>query len=142
MLSRHFSVGATTMKEIIVRDLGLEHAFDDGHLIHCPTLKVTRIEASNELLQILDDLEADSFDEIITGDGSGFHSLYEPLGMFSKLPRDVITRTRKEIDVKKRIFTIFFTNKKLLTTEHLPKGQKYDQDYIVSDILSELEREK
>jgi hypothetical protein len=29
-----------------------------------------------------------------------------------------------------------------LTTEHLPKGQKYDQDYIVSDILSELEREK
>jgi hypothetical protein len=104
--------------------------------------KMARVEASNELLQILNDLEADSFDEITTGKESVFHSRYEPLAMFAKLPRDVITRTRKEIDVKKTIFTIFFTNRKLLIAEYLPKGQKYNQDYVISDILQELEREK
>jgi hypothetical protein len=44
--------------------------------------------------------------------------------------------------VKKTIFTIFFTNRKLLIVEYLPKGQKYSQDYCISDILPELEREK
>jgi hypothetical protein len=39
MLIRRFSVCATTAKEILVRDLGLKDSLDDGHLIHCPTLK-------------------------------------------------------------------------------------------------------
>jgi hypothetical protein len=40
------------------------------------------------------------------------------------------------------MFTIFFTNMKLLIAEYLPKSQKYNQDYFISDILPELEREK
>jgi hypothetical protein len=40
------------------------------------------------------------------------------------------------------MFTVFFTNRKLLIADDLPKGQKYNQDYFISDILPELEREK
>jgi histone-lysine N-methyltransferase SETMAR len=43
---------------------------------------------------------------------------------------------------KVSVFTIFFTNGKLLIAESLPKGQKYNQDHFVSDILPELEPEK
>jgi hypothetical protein len=37
---------------------------------------------------------------------------------------------------------IFFANAKLLIVSDLPKGQKSNQDYFISDIFSELEREK
>jgi hypothetical protein len=40
------------------------------------------------------------------------------------------------------MFTIFFTNRKLLIAEYLPKGQKYNQADFISDILPELEQEK
>jgi hypothetical protein len=62
--------------------------------------------------------------------------------MFAKSPGDVIPGTRKEIGVKKVIRTIFVTNRKLLIAEYLPKGQKYNQDCFISNILPELEREK
>jgi hypothetical protein len=103
---------------------------------------VTRVEASNELLQILNDLKADAFDGITTGDNSWFHYLYESSAMFAKSPVGVIPRMRKEMNVKETIFTIFLTNRELLIAEYLPKGQKYNQDYSISDILPELEREK
>jgi hypothetical protein len=104
--------------------------------------KVKRVEASTELVQILNDLEADSFDGIATGDQSWFQYLYESSAVFLKSPRDVIPRTRKEMGVKKTMFTIFFTNGKLLIAEYLPKGRKYSQDCFISDILPEWEREK
>jgi hypothetical protein len=62
--------------------------------------------------------------------------------MDAKSPGDVIPRMRKEIGVKKNIVTIFFTTRKLLIAAYLPKCQKYNQDYFISDIFPELEREK
>jgi hypothetical protein len=62
--------------------------------------------------------------------------------MFARSPGDVIPRKRKEIGVKETIFPIFFTNGKLLIAEYLPKGQKYNQNYFLSDILPEFERAK
>jgi hypothetical protein len=103
---------------------------------------VKRIEASTELLQILNDLEADSFDGIATGDVSWFQYLYESSAMFAKSPGDDTPRTVREIGVKTNMFTIFLTNRKLLIAEYLPKDQKYNQDYFISDILPELEREQ
>jgi histone-lysine N-methyltransferase SETMAR len=103
---------------------------------------VKRVEASTELLQILNDLEADPFDGIATGGEPWFQYLYESSAMFAKSPGDVTPRTRQEIGVKKTMFTIFFTNRKLLIAEYLPKGQKYNQDCFISDILPALEREK
>jgi hypothetical protein len=69
---------------------------------------VTRVQGSNELLQILNDLEADPFDGVTTGDKSWFHYLSEPSTMFAKPPSDVISRTRKEIGVRIIMFPIFY----------------------------------
>jgi hypothetical protein len=78
MLSRHFSVCATTVKDILARDLGLKKLTPRSvpHTLSGPQ-KAKRIEASTELLQILNDLEAGSFDGIATGDESWFQYLYE-----------------------------------------------------------------
>jgi hypothetical protein len=62
--------------------------------------------------------------------------------MFAKSPGDVIPRTRKETGVKKKMFTILFPSRKLLIAGYIPKGQKYNQDYFIWDILPELEQEK
>jgi hypothetical protein len=62
--------------------------------------------------------------------------------MFAKSPHDVTPRTRPGIGVKKAMSTVFFTNRKLLIADDLPKGQKYKQEYFVWDILPGLEREK
>jgi hypothetical protein len=102
---------------------------------------VKRVEASTELVQILNDLEADSVDGITTGDESWFQDLYESSAMFVKSRCNVIPRTRKEIGVKETIFPVFFTNRKLLIAEYLRTDQKYSQDYFISDILPELEPE-
>jgi hypothetical protein len=58
-----------------------------------PPSKTDESRASNELLQILNNLEADPFNGIITGDESWFHCLYESSAMFAKSPGDVIPRT-------------------------------------------------
>jgi hypothetical protein len=93
-------------------------------------------------MQILHGLETDSFDGMTIGEESWFHHLSESSAMFVKSPGDVIPRTGKEISVKQTLFAIFFTNKKLLIAEYLPKGQKYNQDSFIYDILPELEQEK
>jgi hypothetical protein len=103
---------------------------------------VKRVEASTELLHILNALEVDSFDGIPTGDESWFQYRYESTAMFAKSPHDVTLRTKRGIGVKKTMFTVFFTTRKLLIADDLPKGQKYNQDYFISHILPELEREK
>jgi hypothetical protein len=108
----------------------------------CGAQQVRRVEASTELLQILNDLKAESFDGIAAGNESWFQDLYESSAMFAKSPGDVTPRTRQGIGMKKTMLTIFFTNTKSLVAEDLQKGQKYNQDYFISDILPELEREK
>jgi hypothetical protein len=40
------------------------------------------------------------------------------------------------------MFTISFTNRKLLATEDLRKGQKHNLDFFISDIRPELEHDK
>jgi hypothetical protein len=65
MLSRHFDVCVTTVKDILACDLGLKEFTRRWmpHTLSGPQ-KVKRIEASTELLQILNDLETDYFDGI------------------------------------------------------------------------------
>jgi hypothetical protein len=71
--------------------------------------KIKRIETLTELMQILSDSEADSFDGITTGDESWFQYLDESSAVFEKSPGDVVPRTRKGIDVKRTMVTIFET---------------------------------
>jgi hypothetical protein len=131
------------VKDILARDLDLEKFTRRWvpHTLFGPQ-KVRRVEASTELLQILNDLEADSFDMITRGEESWVQYLSESSAMFAKSPGDVTLATKQEIGVKKTILAIFFTNTKLLITKYLPKGQKDSQEYFISDIFPELERGK
>jgi hypothetical protein len=101
MLSRYFGVCAATVKDILARDLGLKK-LTRRRVPHTLSglQKVKKIEASTELLQILNDLEADSFDGIATGDESWFQYLYESSTMFAKSPGDDTPRMIHEIGVK------------------------------------------
>jgi hypothetical protein len=76
MLSGHFSVCVTTVKEILPRNLGLKN-FTRRRMPHALSgpQKVRRVDASTELLQILNDLEVDSFDWITTGNEFWFQYL-------------------------------------------------------------------
>jgi hypothetical protein len=89
---------------------------------------MTRVEASNELLQIPNDLEADSLDGITTSDQSWFHYLYDSLVMFAKSPCDVIPRKKW---YEENYISYFFINRKLLIAKYLPKSQKYSHDYFI-----------
>jgi hypothetical protein len=104
--------------------------------------KIKTVEASTELVQILNDIEADSFDGIRAGDESWFQIPYESLAMFVKSPVDVVPRPKKGFGMKRAVVTLFFTDKKMPMTSDVPKGQKCIQDCFISDILLELERDK
>jgi hypothetical protein len=71
MLSRHLNVCATTVKEILHRDLCFKKFTRRWvpHTLSDPQ-KLKRVETSAELLQILNDLQTDSFDGITPGDES------------------------------------------------------------------------
>jgi hypothetical protein len=40
------------------------------------------------------------------------------------------------------MLTVFFTSRKLLVLDSLPKGQKYNQDYFVQKMIPELQSER
>jgi hypothetical protein len=107
MLSRHFTVCALTVKEVFARNLGLQKFTLRyvPHLISDPQ-KVTRVEASTELIQILNDFEADSFDGITTGDESWFQYLYESSAVFAKSPGDVVPKTTKGM-MSRKLWLLF-----------------------------------
>jgi hypothetical protein len=69
VLSRHFNVSATTVKEILAVDLGFRR-FSRRWLPHTLSdpQKVRTVEASIELLHIFNELEVSSFDGITTGE--------------------------------------------------------------------------
>jgi hypothetical protein len=103
---------------------------------------VKRAEGSTELIHILNELEVDSFDGLTTGDESWFQSLSESSAIFAKSLHDITPRTRRGIAVKKTMFTILLIHRKSLMGGNLRNGQKYNQDYFISEIVPEWEREE
>jgi hypothetical protein len=143
ILSGHFNVCATTVKKAFARGLGLQRfARQWGPYTRSDTQKIKRVEPSAELTQIFNDLEADSFDGIITGEESWFQDLYESPVVFAESPGDVVPRMRKGIGVKKTMVAIFFPDKKLLISSDLPKGQQYSHSCFISEICHELKPKK
>jgi hypothetical protein len=62
--------------------------------------------------------------------------------MFARSPVDLIPRTRRAIGVKKIMITLFFTARKLIVVDVMPKGWKYNQLYFVDNIVPGLKRGK
>jgi hypothetical protein len=96
-----------------------------------PAQKVARVEASTEMLRILHESEENHFEGIATGDEFWLqHSdSYPSLKIFGPLPTDVIPRTRQAIGRKQTMIAIFFTGRKRIVLDILPKGSKFNRLY-------------
>jgi hypothetical protein len=54
--------------------------------------------------------------------------------------RDLVATRTKDADwITKTMLTIFFTSRKLIVLEALPKGTTFPQHYFISDILADLD---
>jgi hypothetical protein len=102
MMSRQFSAHATTIKEILSRDLGLKK-FARRRVPHQlnPSQKVQRVEAAKLLLQILQMQKPNAVDGIATGDESWFQSVYMSNSRFAPSRDLAATRPRTEIGPRK-----------------------------------------
>jgi hypothetical protein len=57
--------------------------------------------------------------------------------------RDAVTpRIRPDISTKETMLTVFFTSRKFLVLDALPKGQKYNEDYFAQKMIPELQPER
>jgi hypothetical protein len=143
MISRQFSGHPTTIKEILRRDLLLKkfaRTWIQPQLN--PSQQVQRVGAAKLLLQILQMLQPNAFDGITTGDKSGFQYVYMSNSMFARSRDHAATRTKDADRTKKTMLTVFFTNRRLIVLEALPKGTTFTQHYFISDILPDLDGEK
>jgi hypothetical protein len=52
--------------------------------------------------------------------------------MFARLSADIVPRMRQGIGAKKITLTLFFTARKLIVLNVLPKGHKANQQYFVN----------
>jgi transposase len=143
IITKHFLVNPHTVKEILQRELGMRK-FSRRWVPHSLTSaqRVARLDASTPILRILQESEANDFDAVTTGDESWFQYIYPSSEMFAHSPADVIPRTRQAISAKKIVITLFFTARKLIVLDVMPKGWKDNQRYFVDNRVSRLKRGK
>jgi hypothetical protein len=70
--------------------------------------------------------ETNDFNGIATGDKSWFQHTTESSKMFARSAADVISRTRQAVGAAKTMITVFFTAKKLIMFNVLPRGSTFN----------------
>jgi hypothetical protein len=142
MMSRQFSAQPTMIKEILRRDLALK-TFARRWVPHQlnPSQQVQRVEAAKLLLQILRMLQPNAFDGIATRDESWFQYVEMSNSMFAPSRDLAATRTKDADRTKNTMLTIFFTSRKLIVQEALPKGTTFTQHFFIADIFPDLDSE-
>jgi hypothetical protein len=143
IIAKHFLVNPHTMNEILQRELRMR-TFSRHWVPHSFTSaqKVARVDASIEMLRILQESEANDFLGITTGDESWFQCIYPSSEMFARSPADVILWTRQAIGANKIMITLFFTTRTRIVLDVIPKGWKYNQRYLVDNVVPGLKRGK
>jgi hypothetical protein len=61
--------------------------------------------------------------------------------MFAWALSEVIPRTRKTIGAKKAMIMIFFTGRQLTLLDVLPKGSRFNQQYLIDSVFPDLKTE-
>jgi hypothetical protein len=62
--------------------------------------------------------------------------------MFAGSRESVVPRIRRDISGQKNLRTIFFTSRRLLVLDALPKSAKFNQNYFINAIFPGLYNEK
>jgi hypothetical protein len=90
MITKHFLVNPHTVKEILQRELGMRK-FSRRWVPHSLTSaqKVARVDASIEMLRILQESKVNDFNGVTTGDESWFQYISPSSEMFARSPADV-----------------------------------------------------
>jgi histone-lysine N-methyltransferase SETMAR len=98
--------------------------------------KVARVEAAKEILRILRESETNDFDGIAAGE-SWFQHTTAPSKTFARSAADIIPRTRQARE-RKTMITVFFTAKKLILFDVLPRGSTFNQLYFINNVFPEF----
>jgi histone-lysine N-methyltransferase SETMAR len=127
------------IRDVLENDLGLRK-FTRRWVPHelTPAQMAQRVFDSILLAEALRADEKNQFRNIMTGDESWFYYQYESDAMYAHSRNEVIPRVSKAIDSKKCMVTIFFTGERLLNLAQLPRGQKYNGEYFVKEILEDI----
>jgi hypothetical protein len=100
--------------------------------------KVARVEVAKEMLRILQESETNDFDGISIGEESWFQHTTASSKTFASLAPNAIPRTRQAVGTKKPMIKAFFTAKKLITFDVLPRRNTFNQLYFINNIFPDL----
>jgi histone-lysine N-methyltransferase SETMAR len=87
-------------------------------------------------------LQPNAFDGIATGDESWFQDVDMSNSICAPSRNLAARKTADPNRTNKTMLTVFFTSRRLIVLEALPKGTTFTQHYFVSDILPHLDGEK
>jgi hypothetical protein len=96
------------------------------------------VDAAKERLKILQESETNDFDGMATDDESWFQHTMASSTMFPRSAADVIPMTRQAVGANKTMITVFFTAKKHLLFEVLPRGSTCNQMSFINNIFPDL----
>jgi hypothetical protein len=100
--------------------------------------KGARVETAKEMLKIVQESETNDFDGIATGDELWFQHRTASSKMFAPSAADVFPRTRQAVGTKTTMITVFFTAKKLIVLDVLPRRSIFNQLYFINNIFLDL----
>jgi hypothetical protein len=102
------------------------------------TQKVARDDAAKEILRILHESEVNDFDSIATDDESWLQNTAGSSKMFTRSAADIIARTQQAVGAKQTMITVFFTIKKLIMFDVLPRHSTFNQLHFINKIFPDL----
>jgi hypothetical protein len=136
----HLARQLAVTKEIVKRNLQEVLGFHKFSLQWVPNVftaeqNAARVQMSRELYNNLIFERQKNFPTIITGDESWYYWSYAESSMWARSRDDVPTRPLQKIDLRKSMFTIFFSGEKFAFLDSLPKGQNIDSSHFCDTVL-------
>jgi hypothetical protein len=133
VIANQFFTSVLTVKDILQRVLGMTKV-SRRWVPHfrSPGQNGARVEASKEMLRIVQEFKANHFDGIATSDESQFRYFDPCSKIFARSLAKFILRTRSSIGEKQTMITIFFAARKLIIFVVLPKGSKSSPRYFIN----------
>jgi histone-lysine N-methyltransferase SETMAR len=92
------------------------------------------------MLRILQEQETNDSDGIAIGKGSWFQHITASWKMFAHSAANVISRTRQAAGAKQTVITVFFTAKKPIVLDFLPRGIAFNQLFVINIIFPDLKK--
>ena len=129
----------TTVHRILTQDLRyvLKHLKWIPHLLN-PSQKVSRIELSKRLLQVLQEAKETDYNFFVTGDESWFYLSTDETTQWLPPEEKPSKRVKKTIGSEKFMLSIFWNPHSFFIVKVLPSDATFNGDYFINEILDPL----